>query len=117
LFFADDSLVFLKVNASSARKLQDILALYEDASGQMVNIEKSAIMFGKGISTVAKRKFKGLLHIEDEAFFDHYLVLPVHLGRSVSAAFGYLKEKIWKKFKVGRRSSYLKMGRKFLLKL
>ncbi|XP_051220216.1 uncharacterized protein [Lolium perenne] len=35
LFFMDDSLIFLKVNESSAKKLRDILALYEDASGHM----------------------------------------------------------------------------------
>jgi hypothetical protein len=63
----------------------------------MVNKEKSAVMFSKGTSSTAKRKLKGLLHIADEAFSDRYLGLPVHLGRSVSLAFDYLKEKIWKK--------------------
>jgi hypothetical protein len=116
LFFADDSLIFLKVNDSSARKLQDILALYEDASGQMVNIEKSAIMFSKGISTAAKRKFKGLLHIEDEAFSDRYLGLSVHLGRSVSTAFGYLKEKIWKKIQGWKEKFLSRAGKEILVK-
>lgn len=34
LFFADDSLIFMKANEPSARRLQEILALYEDASAK-----------------------------------------------------------------------------------
>ena len=63
LFFADDSLVFMKVNAASALKLQEILSLYEDASGQMINKDKFAIMFSKGTSNLAKRNFKLSLQI------------------------------------------------------
>jgi hypothetical protein len=114
MFFADDSLIFLKVNASSTKKLQDILALYEDASGQMVNKEKSAIMFSKGTSAAAKRNFKGILHIANEAFSCRSLGLLVHLGRSVSTAFGYLKEIIWKKIQ-GWKEKFLSRARKEIL--
>jgi hypothetical protein len=69
------TLIFFKVNDQSAKKLHDILALYEDASGQMVNKEKSTMMFTKGTFSTAKIRFKGLIHIADEALSDRYLGL------------------------------------------
>jgi hypothetical protein len=91
LFFADDSLIFMKANEASALKLQSILALYEDVSGQMLNKEKSTVMFSKWTTQATKRKFKRLLQISDEAFNERYLGLPIHLGRSKNKAFGYLR--------------------------
>ena len=75
------TLVFMKVNAASAQKLREILSLYEDASGQMINKDKSAVMFSKGTSNLGKRNFKLSLHIQDEAYNELYLGLPIYLGR------------------------------------
>lgn len=44
LLFADDSLLLLKADERTANHLRDILALYEECSGQMINMEKSNIM-------------------------------------------------------------------------
>lgn len=45
LFFADDSLVFFKADAKSSRNLKECLDLYEQASGQVINYDKSALTF------------------------------------------------------------------------
>lgn len=84
----------MKANEASARKLQDILALYEDVSGKMRNKEKSDVMFRKGTSRRSKRNFQQTLEIRDEAFNERYLGLPIYLGISKSKAFEYLKERI-----------------------
>jgi len=47
LLFADDSLLLLKVDEMSASHLQNILSLYEVCSGQIINKEKSSIMFSR----------------------------------------------------------------------
>ena len=116
LFFADDSLVFMKVNAASAQKLREILSLYEDASGQMINKDKSAVMFSKGTSNLGKRNFKLSLHIQDEAYNERYLGLPIYLGRSKTKAFGYLKERIWKKIQGWKEKFLSKAGKEILVK-
>jgi hypothetical protein len=82
----------------------------------MVNKEKSAIMFSKGTTAAAKRKFKGILHIVDEAFSDRYLGLPVHLGRSITLAFDYLKERIWKKIQGWKEKFLSRAGKEILIK-
>jgi hypothetical protein len=45
LLFVDDSLILIRAKEGDAQKLQEILHLYEECSGQMINKDKSAIMF------------------------------------------------------------------------
>ena len=116
LLFADDSLIFMKANEPSARRLQEILALYEDASGQMINKEKSAVMFSKGTSQRAKRNFQRILQIRDEAFNERYLGLPIFLGRSKAKAFEYLKERIWKLIQGWKEKFLSRAGKEILVK-
>jgi hypothetical protein len=41
----DDSLIFISATLSSAQRLNEILRIYNAASGQLVNREKSSIFF------------------------------------------------------------------------
>ncbi|KAL5571245.1 hypothetical protein UlMin_020842 [Ulmus minor] len=50
LLFADDSLFFLEARLSTCANLKEILKLYETASGQVVNLSKSAVCFGPNLS-------------------------------------------------------------------
>jgi hypothetical protein len=95
LFFTDDSLIIMKANAQCARKLQEILALYEAQSGQMINKDKSSAFFSKGVRFRTKASVLNALGIPRESQNLRYLGLPVHLGPSKSKEFEYLKEKIW----------------------
>lgn len=45
LFFADDSLLFGRVNSVESKILRRVLAKYGEASGQQINFEKSNVMF------------------------------------------------------------------------
>ncbi|KAL5557228.1 hypothetical protein UlMin_039464 [Ulmus minor] len=46
LLFADDSLLFLEANTTTCVALKEALNIYEAASGQAVNLSKSAVCFG-----------------------------------------------------------------------
>lgn len=54
LLFADDSLILFRADGGDARYLQDILHTYEECSGQMINKEKSTIMFSS--NTVGEKE-------------------------------------------------------------
>jgi hypothetical protein len=56
LFFADDSLIFVKASVSGAHHLQQILSLYESVSGQMINKDKTAAMFSKNAPAHVKEQ-------------------------------------------------------------
>jgi hypothetical protein len=50
LLFADDSLLFFRVDRESADAVMDVLNIYCQASGQRINTDKSSIHFVKGVS-------------------------------------------------------------------
>jgi hypothetical protein len=52
----------------------------------------------------------------DEAFSDRYLGLPVHLSRSITLAFDYLKERIWKKIQGWKEKFLSRVGKEILIK-
>ena len=63
LFFTDDSLVFCKANKVDCEAFSDILKSYEDASGQMVNLDKSSILFSPNTNRVDRGKAMEALKI------------------------------------------------------
>ncbi|XP_041025465.1 uncharacterized protein LOC121265859 [Juglans microcarpa x Juglans regia] len=54
LFFADDSLHFCKANAMEWSRLIDILSMYEKASGQRLNKDKTSIQFSRNTPQLAQ---------------------------------------------------------------
>ena len=56
--FANDSIVFLEAEKNSLLELTHILRVYEEASGQTVNLQKSSIFFGKGCEDEANCEYK-----------------------------------------------------------
>jgi hypothetical protein len=63
LLSVDDSLLLLKINDGSAQCLQNILSLYEDCSGQIINKEKSSIMFSRNTNDAEKQELMASLDI------------------------------------------------------
>lgn len=45
IFFADDSLILMRAKNEEAAELKRVLEVYERVSGQMINIDKSSILF------------------------------------------------------------------------
>jgi hypothetical protein len=95
LFFADDSLIFIKASVLEARHLQHILSLYEEASGQMINKDKTVVMYSSNTPTNVKMQIMAELSITHITQNEKYLGLPVHIGKSRKSAFEYIKQRIW----------------------
>ena len=94
LLFADDSIVFLEGTKETMQTLKNILADYEVASGQKVNLQKSAVFFGKGTLDGDKEELKHVLQISEEALSERYLGLPTLVGRSKDGTFKYVEESV-----------------------
>ena len=54
LFFADDSFLFYKASAQEWGRIQALLELYERASGQKLNKDKTFLLFSKNTPQAAK---------------------------------------------------------------
>ena len=92
LLFADDIIVFLQGFVDNFQALKEILAMYEEASRQKVNLQKSSIFFGKGTQEGMKGQLQNILGVHNEALGERYLGLPTLVGRSKDGTFRYVTE-------------------------
>ncbi|KAF5481541.1 hypothetical protein F2P56_002182 [Juglans regia] len=60
LLFVDDNLIFCDASVETNLKLLRLLKLYEEASGQFINQDKSAMVFNQNISALQKRAIMDL---------------------------------------------------------
>ena len=116
LLFADDSLILMKASVQSAQHLQNILKLYEDGSGQMINVDKSSIMFSKNTKRRARKETMRKLGLKSEGRNEKYLGLPVYISQSKLKAFEYLKEKVWRLIQGWKEKWLSKAGKEILIK-
>jgi hypothetical protein len=93
LLFADDSLIFMSASIQSGERLNDILRIYSECSGQSVNREKSSIFFSPNTPVNIRQNLKQLLGIPVEAFSERYLGLPTAAGRITSGSFDHIVER------------------------
>ena len=82
LFFAVDSLILMRARKEDASELQRILHVYERASGQLINKDKSSVLFSPNTDVIFKAHVREELHIGSKAKSERYLGLPVSIGKS-----------------------------------
>lgn len=84
LFFADDSLVFLKAATVDFGLFKSILQDYEKESGQSVNLGKSSVFFSPNVPGDRKRYLCNMLSMKVSGSLRFYLGLPssFHKGKS-----------------------------------
>lgn len=114
LFFADDSLLFCKAMDQECRKLIDILELYEAASGQKVNADKSSVFFSHNTPLERRSEVLDILGPMQDTRHNKYLGLPSVIGRSKSEVFVEVKERVGKKL-VRWKEKMLSIGGKEIL--
>ena len=97
LFFADDSLVFCRATMSDLHEIQAILSLYERASGQKLNREKTSIFFSKAVNVERRQEILDFLGVLEVKEYEKYLGLPAVVGRNKKESLRYIKERVWNK--------------------
>ncbi|KAL5554075.1 hypothetical protein UlMin_041476 [Ulmus minor] len=111
LLFADDSLFFLEARLSTCANLKEILKLYETASGQVVNLSKSAVCFGPNLSESDATHMAALLGVPRVRCHEKYLGLPCFSGRNKQGLFSSIRDRVWNKLS-GWKSKLLSTGGK-----
>ena len=82
LFFADDSLLFCKASTQECHILMAILDLYEAASGQKINTDKSSIFFSTNTPSELKDEIMEVMGPMQDSKHNKYLRLPLIIGKS-----------------------------------
>ncbi|XP_026441601.1 uncharacterized protein LOC113340739, partial [Papaver somniferum] len=75
LFFADDCLLFLEADSTQMQQLQHLFHIFGQASGQVINMQKSTLFFGKHTSNAHKSNITGILGMKVMGLGEKYLVM------------------------------------------
>ena len=116
LFFADDSLLFCKASRQESQKLLEILELYEAASRQKINVDKSLVFFSQNTPNDIKGEVLEILGPMQDTKHGKYLGLPSIIGKSKKDVFTEVIERVAKKL-MGWKEKLLSIGgREVLIK-
>nr|XP_027103245.1 uncharacterized protein LOC113724555 [Coffea arabica] len=116
LFFADDSLLCCKASKKEALKIKEIIQQYGQATGQVVNFDKSAMFFARNTPIMIRKEISEVLDNMREAQSGKYLGLPMTIGRAKNQVFGYLKNKIHSKLQDWKHKMLSQGGKEILIK-
>ncbi|XP_062014320.1 uncharacterized protein LOC133730820 [Rosa rugosa] len=97
LLFADDSMLYASASLESCYQIQDVIETYGRASGQLVNFDKSSVVFSKNVAAPMQEAVASLLGVKVVDSHEKYLGLPTYVGRKKTATFQYIKENLAKK--------------------
>lgn len=81
LFFVDDSILFTRSTMPEAGEIKNIISQYEQASGQMINMEKTEITCSSNISSEKKQELSQCLGVKAVDKHTKYLGLPTLIGK------------------------------------
>lgn len=105
LLYVDDNILFCRAKLSEARAIMNILQLYQEVSGQMINLDKSEMVFSPNISQDFKRRFQECLPVKISDSICKYLGMPTQFGRSKEQDVYFIMDRIWKKLKGWKEKS------------
>jgi hypothetical protein len=114
LLFADDLVIFTTATSSEATIINDCLNKYSSWSGQTVNANKSNILFSKNTAASTILAIRNILPYQITPATAKHLGLPVLYGKSKTAAFSDILDKVNGKIE-GWRSKTLSQASKTTL--
>ncbi|KAH1047688.1 hypothetical protein J1N35_038472 [Gossypium stocksii] len=93
LFFADDSILFGEASIDGENNLKRVIKDYEEASGQLVNFDRSLIYFSGNVDLATQDQVGPILGVRVSNNPEKYLGLPTMVGHRKKHAFVAIKER------------------------
>lgn len=81
LLFADVCIIFYKANVETNRRVQEILYVYELASGQKINTKKTEIVFSHNVPANYRNDICLIWSSGHNQRYEKYLAIPPIIGR------------------------------------
>jgi len=114
LLFTDDSLICCKSNLETCLKLLSILLQFCSQSEQLINFQRSALVFSKNATTTAKSFVAAVFSVPYRESLGKYLGCPIFQGKALPTSFFELLCKADSKLQIWKASSISKAGRAVL---
>jgi hypothetical protein len=93
LFFVDNNLLFRRATPYKWNRLAEILEVYERASGQLLNHDKTSNFFNHNTSDEVKEVILRLAGVPATQRYDKYLGLPALVGKSCIREFQSINQR------------------------
>ena len=116
MFFADDSLLFVRATEEDVENVLEVLTIYEAASGQKLNMEKSEMSYSRNLEPKKINILQMKLTFKAVEGHDKYLGLPTYIGSSKKRVFQTIHDRVWKKLKGWKGQCLSQAGREVLIK-
>ena len=116
LFFANDCLLLCRSNLAECEKIKELLAVYEAASGQMVNKDKTTLFFSKNTGEESQEVIKQSLGIPAIQHYEKYLGLHSFMGKNKKACFTLVKERIWARMRGWKEKLLSQVSKEVMIK-
>lgn len=116
LCFADDTVLFTQATIQEAEVVRLILNKYAVASGQVINMKKSTMVFSPNARPGEVAAIQQILPFQVVELFDRYLGLPARIWRSKVEVFNYLKDRLWSRVNGWNEKNLSQAGREVLIK-
>ncbi|XP_026458491.1 uncharacterized protein LOC113359006 [Papaver somniferum] len=116
LLFVDDCMVFCKENTIEAQNLKDILNIFGDTSGQLINFSKSGVLFSKDTDPALMPIICKLLGVQILPTNDKYLGSTLFTHRSKIQSFKPGVDKMKRNLSSWKNSPLNPAGREVIIK-
>ncbi|GAA0160414.1 hypothetical protein LIER_16973 [Lithospermum erythrorhizon] len=116
LLFADDSLLFGQATMEECMVVKGLLKQYEEASGQCVNFDKSALFFSPNVAADLRVQLCQVLGVPEVEGHQKYLGLPSMIGRNTAEIFYSVKERVRNRIEGWSSKTLPKAGKEVLVK-
>ncbi|XP_042988663.1 uncharacterized protein LOC122316195 [Carya illinoinensis] len=116
LLFTDDCLLFCRVKAEEWATINSLLSIYEGASGQKINKEKTSIYFNANTRPEAKDYILGIASTRATTCYERYLGLPSLVGRSRYKSFKSILDRVRSRVSNWKTKLLSQAGKEILLK-
>ncbi|XP_058767513.1 uncharacterized protein LOC131641227 [Vicia villosa] len=116
LLIADDCFLFFRANTAETNVMKDILATYEEASGQAINFQKSEVYCSRIVNSDTRQELATCLGVQQVLGTGNYLGIPSMIGRSRKSALRFIKDRIWRKINSWSSRSLSQAGRETMIK-
>jgi hypothetical protein len=97
LLFTDDCFLFCRSDLDETNQLMQILKIYEEATGQEINLTKSEVFFSRNLSIAAQEDLARIMGVRHVLRTGNSLGLPSMIGRKKKDIFAYVKDRIWRR--------------------
>ena len=116
LLFADDIILFRKVDARGCEAISDVLEKFYRESGQKISTDKSRIYFSSNVSDELKEEISERLGIRETNNIGKYLEFPLKHRGVPRNPYNFIMEKVMNKL-AGWKVKYLSFaGQAVLIK-